>query len=82
MVNEIQTATGVSGLFGIVVTLFSIILAWSVMQEIKWDAVFRNPRSRKARLAQVMAAVIAGYLFAQFILDYWDWSAVLKDFVE
>lgn len=81
-VNELQAATAMTGLFAIVVTLFSILLAWTLLQEIKWDGIFRNPRSRKARMLQVLAAIIAGHWFAEFVLDYWNWSMILRGLVE
>ncbi|KQO10965.1 DUF1146 domain-containing protein [Paenibacillus sp. Leaf72] len=82
MLNNMQTATGVTGLFSIVVTLVSIVLIWFIMQEIKWEAFFAFPRSPKARMFQAVIAIILGHAFASFILDYWSWTTMLKSFVE
>ncbi|MFD1957918.1 DUF1146 domain-containing protein [Paenibacillus thailandensis] len=81
-INDLQMTSGLTGLFSIVVTLLSIILAWSLLQEIKWEKLLRNPRSPKARMLQVLAAVIVGHWFAQFVLGYWNWSMLLRGFVE
>jgi uncharacterized membrane protein YwzB len=80
--NDMQTYTGMTGLFSIVIVILSIIFVWFVLQEVKWDAFFRFPRSPKARLFQVIAAVIIGHLLAKFILEYWGYTVLLKSFVE
>ncbi|PZD97805.1 DUF1146 domain-containing protein [Paenibacillus sambharensis] len=73
---------GVTGLLSIIVTLLSIYLAWIVIQEIKLDAFLKRPKSGQAKLLQIMLAVIIGHLFARFILDYWNWSQLLRYIVE
>lgn len=80
--NDIQTSAGVTGLFSIVIVLLSIIFVWMLLQEVKWDTFFRFPRSPKARLFQVLMAIILGNLFAKFILEYWGYTVMLKSFVE
>ncbi|MDF2724369.1 MAG: hypothetical protein K0Q59_4044 [Paenibacillus sp.] len=80
--QNMQTATGLTGLFSIVIVILSIILVWFVLQEVKWDTFFRFPRSPKARLFQVIMAIIIGHLLAKFILEYWGYTVLLKSFVE
>lgn len=80
--NDLQTYTGMTGLFSIVIVILSIIFVWVVLQEVKWDIFFRFPRSPKARLFQVIVAVIMGNLLAKFILEYWGYTVLLKSFVE
>ncbi|MFX3634085.1 MAG: DUF1146 family protein [Candidatus Pristimantibacillus sp.] len=82
MLNEIQTTAAMAGLFPIIVTLLSIILVWFIMQEIKWEIFFKFPRSAKSRMFQVVISVVIGHSFASFIIDYWNWSTMLKYFVE
>ncbi|RCW44860.1 DUF1146 domain-containing protein [Paenibacillus prosopidis] len=80
--NDIQRYTGMTGLFSIVIVILSIIFVWVVLQEVKWETFFRFPRSPKARLFQVLVAIILGNLFAKFILEYWGYTVLLKSFVE
>ncbi|QAY67721.1 DUF1146 family protein [Paenibacillus protaetiae] len=82
LIDSMQTSAGMTGLFSIVVTLLAIIFSWMLIQEFKWESLFRNPRSPKARMLQVVLSVIIGYLLARFVLDYWGWSSLLKGFVE
>ncbi|MGO4110659.1 DUF1146 family protein [Paenibacillus sp. YAF4_2] len=82
MVSDAQNATGTLALFSIVVNLFSIVFVWFILQEIKLDMFFKFPRSPKARMFQVILAVVIGHGFAGFILDYWNWTKLLRYFVE
>lgn len=81
-IADIQISYGINGLLSIIVVLFSIILAWIVLQELKLETFLRHPRSPKARLLLVIAAVVLGHSFASFILDYFEWTRMLQAFVE
>lgn len=72
------SSLGLTGLFSIVITILSILLAWYLLQELKLDHWFKQPRSPRARVFIAVLAVIIGHLFARFILDYWSWTNVLK----
>lgn len=80
--SEIWNATGMTGLFSIVVELLSIFFVWMLLQEVKWETFFQYPRRPKARMLQVVLAVGIGHLFAGFILQYWGYSVMLRGFVE
>lgn len=73
---------GVQGLFSIVVVLLSILFIWMLLSEVKWDALLKNPVSPKARMLQIVIAVVLGYWLGSFILQYWGFSTMLQDFVE
>lgn len=77
MTNDPSTAIGFGGLLSIVVTLLSIYLAWVLLQQLKLDAVLKNPKSPAAKILLLMLAVITGHSFARFLLDYWNWSQML-----
>ncbi|CAM4149895.1 DUF1146 domain-containing protein [Paenibacillus alkaliterrae] len=80
--NNLQNYTGMTGLFSIVIVILCIIFVWVVLQEVKWDAFFRFPRSPKARFFQVIIAIILGHLLAKFMLEYWGYTLLLRGFVE
>ncbi|MFD0714920.1 DUF1146 family protein [Paenibacillus sp. GCM10027626] len=81
-VDQLVTTTGLMGLLRIIVELFSILAAWIVIQDVRFDVFLRQPRGVKARILQVMIAVIIGHLFANFLFSYWQWSSALKFLVE
>jgi len=80
--EDIEMSYAVNGLLSIVVVLFSIILAWTGLQELKLEAFLRHPRGPKARMLLVVLAVVIGHTFASFILDYFQWTKMLRGFVE
>ena len=78
VINETQSTTAVFGLVGIVVTIVCISLAWWALQSFRFDVFVRNPKGGQARLLQLLAAVFIGHGAARFILDYLQWSMLLK----
>lgn len=80
--QDVYFSVGMGGLFAMAVMLFSIYLAWVVLQELKLDVFLKQPKGRRAIMLRVMLAVVIGYLFARFILDYWEWSLSLRYLVE
>ncbi|MFC4777858.1 DUF1146 family protein [Paenibacillus sp. GCM10023252] len=80
--TQLGTLSGVSGLLSIVTAILSILFIWVLLQEFKLDVFFRHPRSPKARMFQVVLAIVIGHALARFILDYWEWSVMLRNFVE
>jgi len=80
--DHVVATAGLHALVSIVIELMCITLAWYVIQDVKLDLFMRRPRSIRARLLQVMIAVIFGHLFAGFVIDYWQWSNLLRGIVE
>ncbi|MBN2980708.1 MULTISPECIES: DUF1146 family protein [Cohnella] len=72
------SSIGLDSLFAIVVTLGMIAVSWFLLQEVKWEAWFRHPRSPRARVLQLIIAVVVGHSLARFVLDYWGWTESLK----
>ncbi|MGG1314795.1 MULTISPECIES: DUF1146 family protein [Cohnella] len=69
---------GWNGLFSIFVTLGLIAVSWFLLREVRWEQWFRHPQSPRARVLQLIVAVIVGHLLARFVLDYWSWTESLK----
>ncbi|SDX27489.1 DUF1146 family protein [Paenibacillus sp. CF384] len=80
--DQLAANAGVHALISIVVELFSIAMAWIVLQELKFDTILKRPRSSQARILQIMLAIVLGHGFAGFVLDYWNWSGLLRGIVE
>lgn len=76
--DSIYYSMGWSSLFSIFITLGFIAVSWVVLQEVKWEQFFRHPKGPRARLAQLILAIVLGRLLAGFVLDYWDWAAALR----
>jgi uncharacterized integral membrane protein (TIGR02327 family) len=80
--EEVYFSMGIRGLLSAAVMLFSVYLAWVVLQELKLDVFLKQPKGRRAVMLRLMLAVAIGYLFSRFILDYWEWSSSLRLLVE
>lgn len=71
-------SVGLSGLFNIIVTLISIGLAWWCLQMVNFDVFLKNAKSGQAKVLHLILAVVLGYQFAKFIIDYAYWSTMLS----
>ncbi|WP_246070752.1 DUF1146 family protein [Paenibacillus kobensis] len=80
--EDVEISYAFNGLLSIVVVLLSIILAWMALQELKLESFLKHPRGPKARMLLVVLAVVIGHSFASFILDYFEWTRMLRAFVE
>jgi len=80
--EDVYFSMGMRGLLAAAVMLFSVYLAWVVLQELKLDVFLKQPKGRRAVMLRLMLAVAIGYLFSRFILDYWEWSSSLRLLVE
>lgn len=74
--------TGVQGIFSIAVIILSVIFVWVLLSEVRWDKIVKDVRSPKARMLQVIIAIVIGYLLGSFFLQYWGYSTMLQQFVE
>jgi|GEM_PF-364325 Predicted membrane protein len=82
LIQGMRNEAGLTGLIAITVTLLSILFVWMLLQEVKWDRIFQYPRRPKARMLQVLLAVVLGNGFAQFLLKYWDYTVLLRGLAE
>jgi|DewCreStandDraft_1066081.scaffolds.fasta_scaffold00025_155 uncharacterized integral membrane protein (TIGR02327 family) len=70
---------GVSGLFNVLITVICIWIAWWALQGFRFDIFMRNPGGPQAKVLLIMISIILGYLVSSFIIDYLQWSLLLKE---
>jgi len=73
---------GVQGIYSIVIVILSIMFVWSLLNQVRWDKILKEPLSPKSRMLRVVIAVIIGYTFASFLLEYWGYTIMLRFFTE
>lgn len=66
------------GFIPLLLTVLCILLAWWCLQEFRFDLFLKRPLSPQGKLLRVLIAVVLGYQFAKFILDYLEWSSVFQ----
>jgi len=80
--SQMAAQVGIDGLLSIVVALLSITFAWYVIQGLKLDFIVKHPRGPQAKMLQVLLAIVLGHGLARFVLDYLDWTRMLRWIVE
>jgi uncharacterized integral membrane protein (TIGR02327 family) len=69
---------GMTSIFNIIVTVGCIWVAWWVLQGFRIDIFMRNPGGTQTKVLLIMLSVIIGHLLASFIIDYLQWSLLIK----
>jgi len=73
---------GMQGLFSIVVLLLSVWFSWTLLTAVKWEKILNHPMSSKAIMLRIVVAIALGNLLGTFILKYFDYTMLLKYFVQ
>jgi len=76
--SGIAISTGSQAIAYMVVILASIMLTWWAMQAFRFDVFLREPRSFRARVLQLIVAVVIGYNLARFLMDYTHVASLLR----
>jgi len=76
--NNLVGSLGVTGLISMIVSLACIGLSWWALQNLKLDLFIRFPKSPQGKLLHLLLAIILGHFVARFLLDYLNWSQMLK----
>lgn len=72
-----MTNVGVQALISLFVHLLALVLTWWALQSLKFDLLFRHPKTLQARILYILLSVAISYPVAQFFLDYVNWSLLL-----
>jgi uncharacterized integral membrane protein (TIGR02327 family) len=67
-----------SSLGYIFLVLVCITLSWWALQQFRFDLLLKNPRSAPSKILQIFLSIALGYEVAKFIIDYFNWSSLLK----
>ncbi|MEX1028563.1 MAG: DUF1146 family protein [Paenibacillaceae bacterium] len=68
-----------TGIFNIILTVICIWVAWWTLQGFRFDIFMRRPGGPQAKVLQIMLSIMIGYLVSSFIIDYLEWSLLLKE---
>lgn len=75
--GNIGKAMAVNGMIYIVIVLVCVAVAWWALQQFKFDLFVKNPRSAQSKVLQIFLSLALGYQISRFIIDYFNWSAML-----
>lgn len=65
-------------LIPVFVALASIAVCWWALLGFKFERFVHHPGSPQAKVLHLVLAVILGYQFARFVLDYVGWATMFR----
>ena len=85
IMNSGEGGSGVSpmawtGAVSMVLSLVGVVLAWVALQSIRWDVFVKDVKSPAFQLLLVLLSLVLGHGFARFVMDYIQWSSLLRYF--
>lgn len=73
----VSDALGPSAMFNIVVVIFCIGVCWWALQSVRFDVFLKQPDQMRAKILQIVLAIVLGYQLGRFIIEYSIWSSML-----
>jgi uncharacterized integral membrane protein (TIGR02327 family) len=78
MGSSINHSMALSSLLYICIVLVCIALSWWGLQQFRFDLFLKRPKSRASIILQIFLSIALGSEVARFIIDYFNWSSLLK----
>jgi uncharacterized integral membrane protein (TIGR02327 family) len=75
---QVKNSLAMSGLVNIMIVLMAIFFSWWSLQQFRFDLFLKNPKSVPGKMLQVLLSIVLGYEVARFVIDYFNWSQLLK----
>lgn len=76
--EKMAYSMGMTGLLSILVALVCIAVSWWALQQFRFDLFLKQPKSPAGKMLQVLLSIALGYQVARFVLEYFNWSQLLK----
>jgi uncharacterized integral membrane protein (TIGR02327 family) len=68
----------ISSLIYICIVVICIGFSWWALQQFRFDLFLKQPKSSPAMALQILLSIALGSEVARFIIDYFNWSTLLK----
>ena len=69
-----------TGAASMALSLAGVLLAWIALQSVRWDLFVKNVKAPSFQLLLVLLSLVLGHGFARFVMDYVQWSSLLRYF--
>jgi uncharacterized integral membrane protein (TIGR02327 family) len=76
--SAINQSLALDSLMNICIVVISIGLSWWGLQSIRFDLFLKRPKSAPAIFLQILLSIALGSEVARFIIEYFNWSSLLK----
>jgi uncharacterized integral membrane protein (TIGR02327 family) len=76
--NAVNSSMAISSLIYICIVVICIGFSWWALQQFRFDLFLKQPKSSPAMALQILLSIALGSEVARFIIDYFNWSTLLK----
>jgi uncharacterized integral membrane protein (TIGR02327 family) len=76
--SAVNSSMAVSSLIYICIVVICIGFSWWALQQFRFDLFLKQPKSSPAIVLQILLSTALGSEVARFIIDYFNWSTLLK----
>jgi uncharacterized membrane protein YwzB len=76
--RAINQSMALDSLLNICIVVICIGTAWWGLQQIRFDLFLKRPKSRQAIALQILLSIALGSEVARFIIEYYNWSTLIK----
>lgn len=73
-----MTSFAIEGVIQICLSIVMIALSWWALQTVRWDLFLLRPNSPQAKILVIFLSIIIGSLVANFCMQYFGWSNLIK----
>lgn len=76
--NVINQSMALDSILNICIVVICIGVAWWGLQQIRFDLFLKHPKGAQAITLQILLSVALGSEVARFIIEYYNWSTMIK----
>jgi uncharacterized integral membrane protein (TIGR02327 family) len=76
--TAVNSSMAISSLVYICIVVICIGVSWWALQQFRFDLFLKQPKSSPAIALQILLSIALGSEVARFIIDYFNWSTLLK----
>lgn len=69
-----------TGVLSMALSLVGVLMAWVALQSIRWDLFVKDVKAPAFQWLLVLLSLVLGHGVARFVMDYIQWSSLLRLF--
>ena len=69
-----------TGVISMTLSLVGVLVARTALQSVRWGVFVKNTKAPSFQLLLVLLSLVLGHGFARFVMDYVQWSSLLRYF--
>lgn len=77
--DSMEYAVAMNSVIYILISLICIGLSWWSLQQFRFDLFLKQPKGTPSKVLQILLSLALGSIVGRFLMDYFNWSSLLKD---